>query len=458
MKSATRIQQFLHPGKSNGQGATAMLIGSSGFVEEVGSRADPDRFNVTTFHETSFAFPGNDNSASPFLSTDFWSVRSSNLKITDGLLNAAEGPNFDSIEITSGLCLWSMDVLVGSSGGVSNPCDLLTRMCWSGESAEAILDRLELSPPTLYEVEGICRLSSAIADMAGTIQHRLQTSGAHGKPIRITLDLPGMQYYYMAIQSRKSGFWTSGQGQRYADIIQQRRSRVGNVFRKTIALELSARGIPSLDAANISIAIATGTEAAEKEMRCMLDEGSREDSVADVERVILALRRDDGSGLWAEYLDLLGSKAMPSAPQELAAASYVFQVLKPALQKMHEKRVGAKQTARTLERVLMIEFDSVAEWRIYARADQLLKKLHKQQLKQDGIDAVLFGVFPVERILTSQATGRANLYLHDPGQRMWERDDSGDELGPLSAARKVFREQTVDALKELFRLEGFRIL
>lgn len=411
MKSAARVERFLSGRRSDSdsRAATAMTAGHSVFVEELGDRAKPDRFNATKSHEMQFTFPGTTSSSEPIFSTDFWCVRSSNIKAADSLLNTAGNPNFDSAEIYTGLCLWSMGVVVGPAGqDVSNPIALLSRMCWSNESAETTLSRLESSPPTLYETEGMCRLASAIANMAAIIHDRLHSSVSDRRPLRMTLDLPDMQYYFLAVQARKAGHWTSEDGQRYADIVQRRCARIGNAFREAIAAELAVRGIRNLEVASVSIAQASGMQAGEEVLRRIMAADTHDSVAADVERVLCALRNGGHGSLWTEFLELLGAAGAPSTPQELVGAFYVYQVLQPVLEKRQERRKA-------------------------------------------GVAAA---VLPVERILTSEATGRANLYIRSPRQRMQERGGSGERLSPLDVVRKVFSPHTVNVLEKSFYADG----
>ncbi|KAF4311180.1 hypothetical protein GTA08_BOTSDO13201 [Botryosphaeria dothidea] len=290
--------------------------------------------------------------------------------------------------------------------------------------------------------------------MAAIIHDRLRSSVSDGRPLHITLDLPDMQYYFLAVQARKGGHCTSEDRQRYAEIVQRRRARIGNAFREAIAAELAVQGIRNLEAASVSIAQASGMEAGEEVLRRIMAADAHDSVVTDVESVLCALRNGGHGSLWTEFLELLGAAGAPSTPQELFGACHVYQFLQLVLEKRQERRkAGVAAAVPDRERVLMIQVDSPSEWRIYARADQLPKKISKQR-EHYGVDALFFGVFPVERILTSEATGRANLYIRSPGQRMWERGGSRERLSPLDVVRKVFSPHTVNVLEKSFCADG----
>jgi hypothetical protein len=119
-----------------------------------------------------FNFPG----TKPVISSQMLHITCPGLQPEHSLFDKDSGPAYDSVTLVSGMCLFTRKILDESISG-------------------SRLDTQELleMQPTLYEVERIAGLSSAIADIAALIFFKYD--GKCHVPLNIILDLPTWHYY-----------------------------------------------------------------------------------------------------------------------------------------------------------------------------------------------------------------------------------------------------------------------
>ncbi|KAJ6178065.1 hypothetical protein N7519_008526 [Penicillium mononematosum] len=337
--------------------------------------------------------------------------------IKQALLKEAGPVRFNRIEINSGICLFSKGVLSTSPG--------------HGKSTDTG-NQLEIPPLpkhnrlTIYELETITRMSSAIADTVGLIGAAYKSRDT---PVqRVTSSDGGLSQSSMSRAGLKQSIGEKKQ--------------LGSIMTSVLRKMLMDRHI-----CDVNIAISSGTEAAITLVR----EKMETESIASLEEILDALRsRGNDSEMWRLFLDNLDPRQQPTDMESLGRLIYVFKSTKPALAK---QRVTSfeKPIEDVPNRMLIIQVDDVHEWKILDRAKSFIKEYSKM-LPGGAHESVMLGLFPIQKIF-SAGPGRSDLYLEDPGFKL--RMSSGGRLvGPMDIISATYGEHIGNHVRRSCLLEG----
>lgn len=325
-------------------------------------------------------------------STQYFNPRCSTIKAS--LLQKPLLPKFTHIEIISGVCLFSQPVLSTSPGHGRSSGDDNTMTIPTLPSKVNI---------TLYELETITRLSSAIADTVGLIGRACIHSST---PICVHVDIPDFQYYWTACELLERKLVTVDYAQSWINAIDDRKHQLGSIMNSVISTMLTDRQL-----SGVSIKITSGTEVAGSLFKKKITSGT----TPTMEEVISALRANGkDAAQWREFFDHLDSKSQPLNVGGLGRLGYVFNAVKPALL---QRLPTAHGNIRDVHgRRLIIHVDDITEWRILDQAKAYLKKYSKQ-VYDSAQEPMVVGLFPLQRVFAA-GPGRSDLYHQDPGSRL----------------------------------------
>jgi hypothetical protein len=313
------------------------------------------------------------------------------LKGVDAL--PAKIPEFAAVNFVTGSCLFSDRALraIGADGTVF-------RCLTPGEAPVRVpLNGIERSArPTLYELECACRLPQLTADIVASVPP--------GMPVTVTLDVPRVQYYLLLLQAFYRGFAPAALMLRWFALVDQRHRLVTELFRQRLTHALSQLK----SGRRVWIRRAASMQCLESVIRASV----RSRAPIAVDRMAEVLRGCDS--LWALTLDA----ARPSSYRDLINLSYAVEQLRAGI--THEPR----------EPQLCVVIDNFAERRTCTEARTIAAAISEDN---GAFDVSLLGIYPLERVLTSEATGRPDLYYHDPGHRFVERTGRQSGIAELLA-------------------------
>ena len=391
MKAALKNCKALHKLFSFFSGADATAaVGSSAFVERTevfprstnqpaagqskGEGGKPT-LNINPFTEATFSRTS--PTSSHFFSTRGCSTLKSSHKLTD----------FTSIHVVSGICLFSQQHLGLKHGEHSDHCPPLPSD----------------TKPTMYELETLLRLSSAIAGTVSLLPVSVLPTTT------VILDIPRIQYYAPILAAFSSGYCTRRHMEAWLEKIDTRHDQLAQAFTAAVKTALLSNGIH-----NIRVEISTCLDVLLPHIRSQL--------TSSIPLQITALLHEltHADPAWSSYLP-----APP--PIDLAAlskASYSYTLLRPVL--------SSSQDAKPL----LLHIDNPAEWRIFSEAQKMFGR-------RPGL---LLGLYPLERVFTAESTGRSSLYLQDCGQRL--QDEDKGEVNPKEVLERVYGKEKVRAVVE----------
>ncbi|KAJ5775778.1 uncharacterized protein N7511_000789 [Penicillium nucicola] len=397
-------------------------------------RLEPPPNTKSTTVNTVFAQVNLQTPIGPSLD-QFVNCRSSNIKAND-LKDSANGL-YRPITISTGICLFSSRLLgFIPTNGLST----------SNDTAKTVIPPLPYSTaPTFYELETCARMAMTIAGLALTAS----TGGVAGsRPIVVRLDVPSLQYYCYPLELLEAGLVSFEYVEEWFRLVDRRHRQVATLLKETIIEEVGRRG------GHVQVEVTSGTIAATQLLRlCVLDR--RE--LPNVNDMLFVLEWiGPYQAAWREFLELSGDSQRPKDLRSLALMAYVFEVMYPALHQATTKsRHGQGEQSG---RPLLIQVDDIAEWRIFDRADKLLKRLKE---RRHGLDALLVGVFPSPRIFTSEDQGRSTLFLHDPGLKISQicspssdGEKGSSVVGPLDVIGQVYGREIQETLVRLTKKRG----
>ncbi|KAF7594717.1 hypothetical protein BBP40_008610 [Aspergillus hancockii] len=359
-------------------------------------------------------------------SHQYYNCRTSGIKAS-WFDSRPDGKPISSIHINSGLCLYSKAVLgFGhdhhgknfSPGGIP-PLPATTK-------------------PTLYEMEIIARLASAIADWATIIRGAEDPDQSHRCPVSVNLDVPDLQYYWPACELLERNAVDVPYVEAWMALIDQRREQLGQVFLDTIRQLLAQRPV-SLGSADcqIKLNLISGTESAIEALKDCI----RKHKVPTVEDILSVLRDNSPDGvLWREFLANLNPKHYPTRILDVIRLAYVFKAVKPGLAQKVKDHDGPGST-------VIIQIDDVIEWRVFEQARTFLKTYQNQ--------ICVLGVFPLPRILMT-GEGRACLHVNDPGPRLYHPSGNPDDgtISSWEVMSQCYGSRISGTLERIFREQG----
>jgi hypothetical protein len=292
-----------------------------------------------------------------------------------------------AINLVTGSCLFSNRAL---------------RLCTADKQKHEVLlplakpldkpvDRIEYDDRlTLYELEAARRLGR----FTGMVSARLATT----KVVSVTLDIPRSQYYFYVLEAYGKGLISRKLLIEWAQLIDERHERICTLFEAEIQTGAEL----------------VGNHLVPKVLRTTkLDDVSR--AISEGENLSLGAIKAQlmSDQVWALGLDNSSVESF----QDLIHLSYAVELL----------RAGGL-TYQTDGWQLGLEVDNFSEWKIFENARKLAEKIILNHPELE-FNCHLLGLYPLERIFTSQETGRSELYVHDPGQELVDVA-GGRTIGP----------------------------
>lgn len=333
---------------------------------------------------------------------------------------------FKEIHISTGVCLFSEALLSMLPGHMS--------LLLEGDDPvipPLLTGRIDL---TLYELESIARLSSAIADVISLIG----PSRSSADQVIIHVDIPDFQYHWTACELLKRNLVTADYVGTWIDVINRRKKLLGAVIIPTIQKMLRDRRLPA-----VKVDITSGTESAVR----LIDErrrGEGDETVPALAEIIDALRTEgEDAGKWSEFFDHLDPRRQPSTVEDLGRLMYVFKCAKPGLADTRAQKLFPDgKIVDNPARRLMIQLDDIIEWRIMDGARNFLKAYSKERYHRDH-EPVLFGLFPLQRVFPA-SQGRGSLYHDGPREC---RGEDGVRVSPLGIIEMAYGRKMRDWLE-----------
>lgn len=318
-KATRRVQQFLTSTSANKSPQSAlsatMNIGATSIVggSPTGCHS---RDGPASFEEVGFEFLGTQTRPTSSAMASFWtpqvprSVTSTQylhfacptLKLEDAIVDRNGHSRYDSISITSGMCLFS--------NNIREACDLA--------SGNLGLTPLSYRKPTIYEIEFIARAAPAIADLACAILARNEACGI-SSPLSINLDIPTWHYYKAIDSTLEQGLCTASDALLYLEAIEKRHDQISAVFETAIRYACAVRQ------ANPVINTSPRVNSVSACIKSALTAGFR----PCLEDVMQELHEEKG-GVWRQFLKLVPIKEHPEDFQSLGLLFYVYQAMKTA--------------------------------------------------------------------------------------------------------------------------------
>lgn len=320
LKATLRVQQFLTSTSANKNPQSAlsatMNIAATSIVggPPTGCHA---RDGPASFEEVHFEFLRTETQPTSSAMASFWtsqvprSMTSTQylhfacptLKLEDAIVDRNGHSRYESISITSGICLFS--------NNIRKACDLA--------GGNFNLTPLSYPKPTIYEIEFIARAAPAIADLACTLLARNKDCGL-STPVSINLDIPTWHYYKAIGSNLDQGLCTADDALLYVKAIERRHDQVSAVFETAIRYACSVRGF-----ANPVINTSSRFNSVSACIKSALTAGFR----PGFEDVMQELHEEKG-GVWRQFIELIPTKEHPEDFQSLSLLFYVYQAMKTA--------------------------------------------------------------------------------------------------------------------------------
>jgi hypothetical protein len=291
------------------------------------------------------------------------------------------------VELVSGVCLFSHRNLrfIDEQGH----CTELLRADAAPPAARlrSIVMDDELS---LYEYETVMRQSRMIGDVAALLPSSLA--------LTVTVDVPRVQYYLYLLDAFQNGLVAAELTQHYFRLVDDRYSRVLDLFCRHIRRALAAAGRP-----DVTVRVAPGLDPLAE---CLWEAVTTGHIPRDDD--LLALMIATGDPMWKELREL----DVPHSRQCLGYTSYLVELLRAA--GLSDDSKGA----------LPINVDSFGEALLFDEARQLRERLGAPE---DGLHPL--GIYAAETVQTLRPDGHAaSLYLTDPGRYAVDEDGTCVDL------------------------------
>ncbi|KAF7170870.1 hypothetical protein CNMCM5623_003355 [Aspergillus felis] len=318
---------------------------------------------------------------------------------------------------------------------------LFTRKILDESVSDGALDIRKLlgMQPTLYEVERIARLSSAIADIASLVFTKYDEK-CH-VPLNIILDLPTWHYYQSTEDRLQHRDYKPSEVMEWIEAIMLRSRQLAGILKSAVLHEL-----------DICVFQARGVSTVSKSLRDQ------------------PCSNQDGS--WRQFYSLLPNGDKPQSIKDLSHLFYVFEVVRPALlagirsgQPLTPAESAYKDSARSgrrhrcgskenqMPRPLVISVDDRSERRIYSKAHSIFLKLPKSP--NYPADPTLVQVYTTRRVFIDGNRKGERLYWNDPSPVMPVLSEGkaygdGGDTGYSQYAREL---QQMDLITKLWGAE-----
>ncbi|GIJ89479.1 hypothetical protein Asppvi_008421 [Aspergillus pseudoviridinutans] len=302
---------------------------------------------------------------------------------------------------------------------------LFTRKILDDSVSDGSLDTRKLlgMQPTLYEVERIAGLSSAIADIASLVFTKYD--GKCHVPLNIILDLPTWHYYQSIEDRLQHRGYKPSEVMDWIEAIMLRSRQLAGILKSAVLHKLDRRGVPStrrLYDIQTSPGSALVNDAFRKALKyeklpCLND--------------ILETLSSSQDGSWRQFYSLLPDGDKPQSIKDLSHLFYVFEVVRP----------------------LVISVDDRSERKIYSKAHSIFLKLPKRP--SFLADPTLVQVYTTRRIFIDGNRKGERLYWNDPSPVMPVLSEGkaygdGGDAGYSKYAREL---QQTDFIAKLYGAE-----
>ncbi|QKX54314.1 uncharacterized protein TRUGW13939_01400 [Talaromyces rugulosus] len=288
------------------------------------------------------------------------------------------------ITLISGMCLWTSKIIQASMP--------------RGQRLDA--QRLLSTKITLYEVEYLSRAVPVIADLATAI-----SVNNPSKPtgLNICLDIPSFHYYHSLEERLRDGCCTFFEALRWMHAVEKRHRQLSQVFCRLLDHELSRRRGVHCRSRKPGVQISPLANLVYQ----FICDSLANNVFPDVNDILRILQSEDRT--WAQFYALVPVNEQVTDFQGLSYLFYVYQVLRPALER---DQVNVTQSSDAKTR-LLISIDDAFERRIYSRSQKFLKKL-RASLPPSAVVPYLLEVYLCRRIFINRNELGSNLYLDDP--------------------------------------------
>jgi hypothetical protein len=395
-----------------------------------------------------FNFPG----TKPVISSQMLHITCPGLQPEHSLFDKDSGPAYDSVTLVSGMCLFTRKILDESISG-------------------SRLDTQELleMQPTLYEVERIAGLSSAIADIAALIFFKYD--GKCHVPLNIILDLPTWHYYQSIEDQLQHRGHKPTEVMDWIEAIMRRSQQLAAVLKSAVLHELNRRGVP-ITQRLCDIQISPGSALVDDAFR----EALKYEKLPCLDDILETLNSSQ-DGSWRQFYPLIPDRDKPQSVKDLSYLFYVFEVVRPALlagirsvkqstpiESAHKdsassgrqqrpassRRCGSKENH--IPRPLVISVDDPSERKLYSRAHRIFLKLPKSPTYP--ADPTLVQVYTTRRVFVDGNRKGERLYRHDPSPVMPVLSDGkGHDDGSPSYAKYPIELQQMEFIAKLYGAE-----
>jgi hypothetical protein len=322
------------------------------------------------------------------------------LKGVDVLPRSVE--DFAAVNLVTGCCLFTERALQltaadGSPIGCLTPGAKPIRTPVSGLVCSRSM--------TLYELESVLRLSWLAADVVASLPPWL--------PVSVTLDVPRIQYYLYVLAAHYDGFLSQDLMLRWCELVRERANWVSDRLQSRLGGALAWLRV----ARPVTLQRATGLAPLEG----LILESVRARRAVEPSRMAATLAEVDP--VWREVL----AAVTPASYRHLVHLSYAVEQLRAGMPSPRGRR-------------LCIAVDNRSERRTNWQARAVSAAL--APAPRESFADVL-GLYPLERVLTTQPTGRPDLYDHDPGREFV--DDRAQPFGIEELLERAYADLPVHA-------------
>jgi hypothetical protein len=397
-----------------------VTIGKRAFIHSPQISEESNSLNMSeVFNEIELHF------SNGVKSTQYFNTRCPTIK--PGLLDGTSPVRFQSIHINTGMCLGSKALLAMSPG--------------HGQGDECIIPMIpQNDEPTLYELETIARLSSAVADVAALFGGCSDNQTA----ISVNIDLPDFQYYWTACELFAQRLVSISYVRNWMAAIGRRKSQLQNMMASAIDEMLMDRGI-----SNVEVNITFAAEAAV----ALLQERVTSGVMPSLEELLTALQTQGAESVpWREFFAHLDQSKRPLTVGDLGRLMYTFEVVKPALPSQAPLSTNGIAQGCHDKKLILFVYDA-GERRIFNNATAFIKG-YSERLPAGMEEPIMIGLFPMQKILVA-GSGHSDLYMDDPGPQLCLHS-GGAIINSLDIISTTHGSCTALRLQQSCEEQGFR--
>jgi len=241
---------------------------------------------------------------------------------------------------------------------------------------------------TLYEFETALRLGTMIGDVINSLPQATSS--------QIILDVPRVQYYLYPLDLYVQGRISSALMMKWFAAVDRRSERVKKLLRERISNRVAVER-------RIIFSEATMLDGLEPYLRREIEHNSK---TITVEACISVLRQTANP-----ILDLILDRKRTRSFRDLSHASYIAQMLDTGLNN-NSNEMG-------------IDIENHIERRVFSYVDDFASKIRKMHPQKSF---ALLGLYPRERLFTTDDTWRPSLYRFDPGRYAFDATNNKVDL------------------------------